>query len=135
MPPVQQITAHFTRAELECNCGCGLLALHPGFGAELERLRLTLAEPMVINSACRCALRNAAIGGHPRSLHVADHPFHAGQDGCLAVDVAATDGRYRGRLFVVAWELGWSVGWNAKRGFLHLDRRDWIGLPQTTFDY
>lgn len=125
--------SYFTRGELECPC-CGLLRLHPGFMDELEALRQALAEPMNPTSACRCRAHNQRIGGHPRSLHVGDEPAHAAE-GSLAIDIAAPDGAYRGRLFSMAWRLGWSVGWNAKKGFLHLDRRDLIGLPQTTFDY
>jgi hypothetical protein len=53
----------------------------------------------------------------------------------MAIDVETPDGAYRGRLFELAWDHGWSIGWNAKSRFLHLDRRVDIGMPQTTFDY
>ena len=131
----------FSDAELRCK-HCGLLKLHRGFRDALESLREEFRRPMVLTSACRCKAHNASVGGHIRSLHVGDFPYHAdkGQQGCLAVDVATQggavatqDGAYRGQLFSLAWESGWSIGWG--KGFLHLDRRDWIGLPQTSFDY
>lgn len=122
----------FRPAELRCR-GTGLLLLHPGFLDALQALRLELDRPMAITSGCRSAAHNRAVGGHPRSLHICDAPQHPGQLGCLAVDVAARDGAFRGRLFAAAWTRGWSVGWG--RGFLHLDRRDRVGLPQTSFDY
>ncbi len=124
----------FAPHELACR-GSGLLQFHPGFLASLQSLRDAFGQPMIPNSGCRSRLHNAAVGGHPRSLHVADDPAHAdkGQLGCLAVDIRTTDGVYRGDLFAVAWRMGWSVGWGA--GFLHLDRRDFIGLARTSFDY
>lgn len=134
------VTPHFTQAELACR-HCGMLRFHPGFLAALEDLRVQFARPMAVLSGCRCKAHNdrpaaeGGAGGHVRSLHVCDREQHPGQQGALGIDIAATDGAYRGALFVRAWHHGWSIGWNAKRGFLHLDRRDYVGLPQTTFDY
>ena len=126
--------SYFKDEELCCK-HCGLLKLHRGLRDALEALREEFRRPMVLTSACRCKAHNEAVGGHSRSLHVGDFPHHAdkGQQGCLAVDVSTPDGAYRGQLFSLAWESGWSIGWG--KGFLHLDRRDWIGLPQTSFDY
>lgn len=96
---------------------------------------MTLGRPMTLTSAARCAQHNAIVRGHPRSLHVCDRENHAGQMGALAIDVRTPSGEYRGALFATAWALNWSIGWNAARGFLHLDRRDYLGLERTTFDY
>lgn len=125
---------NFSPDELACK-GTGILRMSDDFLDRLQTLRRALNRPMIITSGCRSSAHNKAVGGHPRSLHVCDEPYHPGQDGALAVDVAATDGAQRGDLFARAWYLGWSIGWNARRGFLHLDRRDVVGLPQTTFDY
>ncbi len=129
-----QLTQHFSEAELACK-HCGRVQFHPGFLDELEILRVALDQPMQINSGCRCAVHNAAVDGHPNSLHVLDREQHPGMRGTLAVDVHTPDGAYRGRLFALAWGRGWSIGWNAKKSFLHLDRRIMVGLAQTTFDY
>lgn len=126
---------YFKDPELVCKCGCGILKLHRGFRDELERLRIAFKRPMVITSACRCKKHNEAVGGHPNSLHVGDVPAHPGQTGALAVDVETLAGDFRGELFRLAWERGWSIGWGGKRRFLHLDRRDFVGLPQNSFDY
>jgi len=128
------MTPHFSEAELRCK-GSGLLRFHPGFLDALEALRVELGDPMKLNSACRSAAHNRAVGGHPHSLHVGDVKMHEGHEGCLAVDVAILDGEYRGRLFALAWARGWSIGWNKPKRFLHLDMRMMIGLPRTTFDY
>jgi hypothetical protein len=124
----------FSDAELRCK-HCGQLKLHRGFRDALEALRREFGRPMTLTSASRCKAHNEAVGGHPKSLHIGDVPQHPGQTGSLAVDVATPDGAYRGQLFQVAWKHGFSVGWNAKKGFIHLDRRDLVGLPQTSFDY
>lgn len=125
---------YFRDHELACT-HCGMLRLHRGFRDELNALRHALALPMVISGPGRCKAHNTAIGGHPRSLHVMDEPQHPGQEGCLGIDVATPDGHYRGRIFTLAYSRGWSIGWNAAKKFLHMDRRDWVGLPQTSFDY
>lgn len=126
----------FTRAELGCR-HCGLVEFHPFFLEHLHSLREAFGKSMKVSSACRCRVHNLAVKGHPRSLHVGDHPQYPNQLGALAVDVDfdLDDGAYRGELFSVAWRLGWSIGWNGPKTFLHLDRRDFIGLAQTTFDY
>ena len=74
-------------------------------------------------------------GGHRRSLHVGDREQHPGQKGCLAVDIETLDGVMRGRLFEIAWRRKWSIGWNGRLKFLHLDLRTLIGMKQVTFDY
>lgn len=129
---------YFDDKELGCR-HCGLMKFHPGFLEELNVLRGALNKPMVLRSACRCRAHNDsdAVKGHKNSLHVGDLPAHAdkGQQGTLAVDVETPDGVYRGKLFGLAWDHGWSIGWNADKRFLHLDRRDMIGMEQTTFDY
>lgn len=129
------MTKYFSTAELQCKCGCARAVFHPGFLAELDGLREEFGLPMKPTSACRCKKHNTNVGGNPRSLHICDEPQHPGQLGTLGIDIATPDGTYRGRLFAFAWRRGWSIGWNAKRGFLHLDRRDYAGLPQTSFDY
>lgn len=129
---------YFSDKELGCR-HCGLTRFHPGFLQALIDLRKALDKPMTLRSACRCKAHNESdtVKGHPRSLHVGDEPAHAdkGQLGCLAIDVETPDGAYRGRLFELAWDYGWSIGWNGPKKFLHLDRRDMIGMEQTTFDY
>lgn len=140
---------NFSADELRCK-GSGILILAPGFGQALQGLRDALAlratelglpqewARMRINSACRSAAHNAAVGGHPRSLHVADKPARA-TGGCCAVDVGCpvTESGaelYRSHLAALAWARGWSIG--DHRLFLHLDMRAvYAGLPQARFNY
>lgn len=134
----------FSESELRCR-DSGLIILAPGFADRLRELRIELGRPMIVNSACRSAAHNRAVGGHPRSLHVCDEPHHP-TGGCCAVDISThvydehgdawherPDG-YRGKLERLAWDLGWSIGYG--RTFLHLDRRsDYTSLPQARFNY
>jgi zinc D-Ala-D-Ala carboxypeptidase len=128
------MTPHFSKAELQCKCGCGLAQFHPGFLDHLETLRRAYGRPMRLTSACRCVAHNAKVSPQApiRSLHIGDRETRPGHKGALAVD-AAVAGEDKGDLFALAWRHGWSVGWN--RAFLHLDRRVDIGMPQITFEY
>lgn len=120
---------NFMPAELACR-GDGSLWVDEDFMDELQTLRDKVGAPMHVTSGYRTPEHNRRIGGK-------SHSFHLGRDdrGMLAVDIAAVEGGYRGTLFAAAWILDWSVGWNAERGFLHLDRRVDIGWRQTTFNY
>jgi hypothetical protein len=126
---------NFSPSELACR-GSGKLIIPESFLDELQKLREAIGKPMHITSGCRSLEYNDSVGGKRGSFHVCDADvLSRRQDGCLAVDVAATDGPYRGELFATAWRRGWTVGWNATRGFLHLDRRTTLGWRQTSFDY
>lgn len=143
-----KLSENFHDHELWCHCGCRGLVLHPGFIDRLQSARHEVYEAtgrgITVLSGCRCKAHNdrpvaeGGAGGHPRSLHVFDHEQHLGQRGCLAGDFEATEGHYRGALFMALWRQGFSVGWNASRGFLHGDQRILLGLThlnQTTFNY
>lgn len=114
----------------------GRLRLTVEFMYALQALRNKINQPMRITSACRTEAHNADVGGKSGSFHICDGENRAGADrGCLAVDVALSGGPFTGDLFAWAWDLGWSVGWNQRRNFLHLDRRIDIGWTQTAFAY
>ncbi|MCW5727263.1 D-Ala-D-Ala carboxypeptidase family metallohydrolase [Parvibaculum sp.] len=116
----------FSRAELACK-GTGMLRLAPGFGEKLVALRLAFGQPMTVTSCCRAAAHNARVGGHPRSLHVADDPSHP-TGGTAAIDIAMRDGVYALKLLGAAERLGWAVGINFAKNFIHLDRRADFGI-------
>jgi hypothetical protein len=124
---------NFTPGELWCR-GSGKIAFHPGFLDALQALRAAWGHSMTINSACRSAEHNRKVSGHPRSLHICDEPAQPGQQGCLAVDVRTIDAATTRALVKLALDMGWSVGVSGK-GFIHLDRRDMIGLPAGVFGY
>jgi hypothetical protein len=133
-----KLSENFYAYEFVCR-GSGKLQLHPGLIDEAQILRNEVytetSQGIIVLSGCRSFEYNQLIKGHERSLHICDRVIHPGQQGTLGFDVAAVDPFYRGWLFSIAWRRGWSIGWNAARRFLHLDRRDWVGLRQSSFDY
>jgi len=124
---------YFTVKELECK-GSGVCLLAPGFGNALDALREAYGKPMKVNSACRSFKHNAAIGGHPNSAHVYDHPSRE-LKGSYAVDIHCTDSSERAKLVILALDRGWSVG--IQKTFVHFDRRtDYFPeLKQAIFPY
>ena len=123
---------HFSHSEPACPT-TNQVRLAAGFGEALEKLRITLDEPMHLTSACRSPLHNAKINGHPQSLHLTiDGLWRTG--GTCAVDVAATDGKYRAKLLTLVLDQEWSV--SVASNFIHLDHRSrYCGLPQVVYHY
>lgn len=137
--PLQPVTTaldFFPAHELACK-GTGVIKMHPTFAAELPKFRRAWGKPIVPNSVCRTPAHNAAVGGHPSSLHLTENPKWP------TVGAMAIDCPWRGwpateqlRFARLAWAMGWSVGLH--NGFCHLDRRADLGLrelPQHVFLY
>ena len=100
---------HFTLHEIACHC-CGELYVWPQALDALERLRLAMNAPLHLNSAHRCALHNARVGGAPLSQHKK-----------LAFDVAL-GGHDPAKLAGAARDAGFT-GFGFGQTFLHLDTR------------
>ena len=62
------LSAHFSRAELQCRC-CGQLKIDSRLLDGLEALRGLAGVPIVVHAGYRCARHNADVGGVPRSEH------------------------------------------------------------------
>ena len=60
---------HFKWSEFACRCGCGCTYVSQDAIDKLEELRVLLGAPIRINSACRCPIHNAKVGGAPLSQH------------------------------------------------------------------
>jgi hypothetical protein len=92
---------------------------------------------MIVNSCCRSAGYNEQVGGHAKSLHVYDEPYHPTGGSC-AIDIRTSHltkekaELYRRLLKELAWESGWSIG--LYTNFIHLDRRvDYTNKAQALF--
>jgi hypothetical protein len=130
---MSELGPHFTADELRCK-GSGLYRLHPAFPAALRVLRVAYGRPMVITSGCRNSAHNAAVGGAPRSYHLADVVWPDGSMGTLAVDVRISSDAEAYRLAQQAMIDGWAVGVST-RGFIHLDYRRAVGAVPVLFGY
>jgi len=60
---------HFSLEEIACPC-CGLMNIHPMTIKKLDLLRDALGHSIWINSACRCEIHNAEVGGKKNSTHI-----------------------------------------------------------------
>lgn len=101
---------NFSLEEITCPCGCGEVYVDPDSLDKLQDLRNRLNEPIYLNSAHRCGIHNARVGGAPLSMHRQ-----------LAFDIALK-GFNRAKLLRVAKEVGFNgIGYG--RTFLHVDNR------------
>ena len=109
------LSAHFSRSELQCRC-CGRLLIDSRLLDGLEKLRALAGVPVVIHAGYRCPEHNAAVGGVPHSEHTLG----------LAADVALP-----GLSLQRMYELALKVPQFAQGGigvydggFLHVDVRE-----------
>ncbi len=63
-----RLTPHFTREELECKCGCGLMLFTQAAVERLEDIRVDLGVPLVVTSGYRCPK-------HDADAHRLRHPY------------------------------------------------------------
>ncbi|PHR61365.1 MAG: hypothetical protein COA43_03180 [Robiginitomaculum sp.] len=106
----------FTPSEMACP-HCGEIYDWPEFMTRLQAARDRNGNPFVINSAHRCGLHNARVGGAPLSQHLK-----------LAVDISLK-GHDRHILYQNCKEAGFT-GFGFYTSFLHVDlgrRRHWFG--------
>jgi len=119
-------TTHFSRAELQCHCGCGQCRMDTIFMTRLEQLRVAFGKPMRLSSAYRCPDYNERISKTGRT-----GPHTTGR----AVDVLVS-GEDAYRLVQLALEHGFTgIGISQKGAhenrFIHLDdmegkTRPWV---------
>lgn len=127
------MTRYFSDKELAAR-DTGVVKLAPGFGDRIDALREAWGKPLVVNSCCRTAAHNAAIGGHPNSLHVYDNPAHD-TEGTCAIDfrLMATPEECE-QFKELALSMEFSVG--DESSCIHVDDRTRVlGLPQKRFSY
>jgi uncharacterized protein YcbK (DUF882 family) len=65
------LSTHFSRSEFKCKCSqCDFDTVDAGLLLMLEKIRVHFNRPITINSACRCARHNFAVGGGKTSQHL-----------------------------------------------------------------
>lgn len=119
---------YFSDKELQCK-GTGMLRLAVGFRDRINQLRETWGKPLIVNSCCRSKAYNDSEGGHHRSLHVCDFPYHP-TGGTCAIDIREVSDDFRN----LAYSHGFSLGLG--KTFTHLDDRTRVlNFPQVRFNY
>lgn len=64
------LSAHFSRSEFACTCGCGFDTVDHELITVLEDVRDHFDAPVFINSGARCRARNVHVKGSFGSLHL-----------------------------------------------------------------
>jgi len=100
----------FIASEFACHCGCGKSDINPELVVMLNQARGLACQPFKINSGCRCAQHNAAVGGVSFSSHLQG----------LAVDIAVSGDRHRGSVLNGLIKAGFRRIGLAKN-FIHVD--------------
>jgi uncharacterized protein YcbK (DUF882 family) len=114
---------YFAPSELACRCGCGLNKFDPAMLVTLNTARELFGRPIILNSACRCAAHNTAIGGAKHSAHL------VGPDGlCHAADIKCISDITRGNLAEIFAHLG-IRRFEASDQHLHVDNATWLPTP------
>lgn len=62
-------TKNFTRAELQCKCGCGQMKIPADFLIKLQELRDLCGFPLPVNSGYRCPTHDKNVGGLGNGPH------------------------------------------------------------------
>ena len=103
------LSNHFSRSEFACACGCGFDEPVPELIHMLESIRACAGGPIRINSGCRCANHNAAVGGAIHSRHVTGE----------AADIQVEGGWRRYKVAEAAFRYAEGVG--IAKTFVHAD--------------
>ena len=112
---------NFSPAELTCRC-CGRVKVETAALIMLQAVRESMGRALRINSAYRCPIHNANVGGAPLSQHKEGKAFD--------ISVSGWTEDERAELVAAAYHAGFT-GFGGYTSFLHVDvgrRRQW-GQP------
>lgn len=120
-------TPNFTRAEMQCKCGCGRSDMDHAFMLKLQGVRDTVG-PLTISSGYRCPEYNRRVSSTGEN-----GPHTLGK----AADIACSGPQAHALLYEIAFRGFTGVGFQQKGGgrFIHVDtltpaeangRRPWI---------
>lgn len=105
----EMLSQYFSKKELECKCGCGFCAVDPDLLIHLDTIRERMAQPLKVNSCCRCEAYNKKIGGELNSAHTRGK----------AADIAMPGSVFRYVFLSMAYRLFRRVG--IYKNFCHVD--------------
>lgn len=111
------LTKNFSRDELACPC-CKACPMDKGMLVKLQLLRDKWNHPLSINSAYRCSVHNAKVGGKQASRHLSGD----------AVDISnhTMNAHEKYEFLKLLIDMGWT-GIGLHRDFFHIDARP--GVP------
>jgi uncharacterized protein YcbK (DUF882 family) len=109
------LSAHFSRKELQCRC-CGRLQLDSRLLEGLEKLRELAGVAIIVHAGYRCPKHNQEIGGVPKSEHL------QGLAADIELPVISLQRAYGLALEVPQFAQGGIGAYDG--GFLHVDVRE-----------
>ena len=86
---MSDLSAHFSRSEFACKCGCGFDTVDSELLTMLETVRQHFELPMKIMSGCRCITHNESVGGAANSQHLVGKAADIKVHGILPAEVQA----------------------------------------------
>ena len=112
----------FMWSELSCKCGCGNIYIQDEAIDKLQKTRNIVQVPLIINSAARCPIHNARVGGAPKSQHRATkaRPSTAFDASLQGIDKEKLIDAAR-----LAGFKGFGIHYNS---FLHVDNRKFAAV-------
>jgi len=110
MDAVEDWHRYFSKEEISCNCGCGLMVVDEELMEMMVRARIRAGIAFPVVSWCRCREYNKRVGGTVESAHM----------DCKAVDIRVSG---VGERFVMAEALFWTGfrRFGIGRSFIHVD--------------
>ncbi len=89
------ISKHFNREEISCNCGCGQDTIDYKLIMVLEDVREHFGKPIIVTSGNRCIPYNKTVGGVKTSQHTLGRACDIKVSGVAPCDVYDyINGRY-----------------------------------------
>ena len=112
----------FLWSELACKCGCRNIYIQDEAIDKLQKARDIIQTPLIINSAARCPLHNAKVGGAPKSQHRAtkSRPSTA-----FDISLRGVDKEELIEAAKFAGFKGFGINYNS---FLHVDNRKFAAV-------
>lgn len=111
------LSAHFSRREFACPCGCGFATVDVELLYVLEGIRDYFGEPVKITSGCRCFVHNMNIGGSENSMHMHGR----------AADITVRDVSPEGVQTYLENQYPGKYGIGRYKGWTHIDSREGPG--------
>jgi len=115
--PTVQATSSFAWQEIACKCGCNAAYVQQDALNKLQSLRDLLGKPIILNSACRCPIHNARVGGAPQSQHRATE-----NNPSTAFDISLHD-QDKEAIIYAAKAVGFKGLGITYNSFVHVDNR------------
>ena len=119
------LSAHFSKKEFACKCGCGFNTPVPELVEKLEKFREACGnKPMTVGSGCRCEKHNKKVGGAQKKYDKNGKLINKGSQHMYgtAADIYLVPGLTTDQMAKIAEQVGFD-GIGKYRWGVHVDVR------------